>query len=96
MAEEKEITRFDFDAVVEANDELQREVLRLRNSNRILRTVHRALRSRLESLERQIELAQFNDDVFKRFCNGEFDAKVEATADAGLAEAEGSVEPADA
>ena len=74
-------------SLLEANDTLQEEVSRLRNSNRILRTVHRALRAANESLRAQIELAQFNDDTFKRFCSGEFDAVVTAAPDeSGLLE----------
>lgn len=62
------------ESLLESNKTLQDEVAQLRNSNRILRTVHRALRAANESLRHQIELAKFNDEVFKRFCEGEFDA----------------------
>lgn len=64
---------YTIESLIEANNMLQEEVTRLRNSNRILRTVHRALRATLESQRAQLELAQFNDEVFKRFCGGEFD-----------------------
>lgn len=65
---------YTIESLLEANQTLQTEVAMLRNSNRILRTVHRALRAANESLRRQVSLAQFNDDTFKRFCAGEFDA----------------------
>ena len=63
-------------SLIESNDILQEEVERLRTSNRILRTVHRALRATNESLRTQAELAKFNDDTFKSFCQGEFDVEV--------------------
>ena len=62
------------ESLLESNKTLQDEIAVLRNSNRILRTVHRALRAANESLRNQVELAKFNDDIFKRFCEGEFDA----------------------
>jgi len=65
---------FTLDSLIESNNILQDEVTKLRNSNRILRTVHRALRAANESLRRQVEQAQFNDETFKQFCAGEFDA----------------------
>ena len=87
------------EALIESNNMLQEEVTRLRNSNRILRTVHRALRATLESQRSQLELASFNDDVFKRFCAGEFDspnqfdAKVEVpTGEGALLEPEGQAD----
>ena len=73
-------------SLIESNDCLQEEVSRLRNSNRILRTVHKALRGQVSSLMRQIELAHFNDETFKAFCNGEFDSRLVSTEEAGLAE----------
>jgi FtsZ-binding cell division protein ZapB len=69
---------FTLDSLIESNNILQDEVTKLRNSNRILRTVHRALRAANDSLRRQVEQAQFNDETFKQFCNGEFDAAVVA------------------
>ncbi len=64
---------YTIESLIEANNMLQEEVARLRNSNRILRTVHRALRATLESQRAQVVLASFNDDTFRRFCAGEFD-----------------------
>jgi len=61
-------------SLMESNQTLQDEVQLLRNSNRILRTVHRALRAANESLRRQVAQAMFNDETFKQFCAGEFDA----------------------
>jgi L-2-hydroxyglutarate oxidase LhgO len=81
---------FTIESLVEANDILQEEVSRLRNSNRILRTVHSALRAANESLRAQIELAKFSDEAFKRFCAGEFDAPVTST-DNGVLPASGNL-----
>ena len=41
--------------------------------------MHSALRAANESLRAQVELAKFNDETFKRFCQGEFDAPVTST-----------------
>jgi chaperonin cofactor prefoldin len=49
------------DALEEANETLQAEVTRLRNSNRVLRTVNSHLRG-------QLTIAHNNDEVFKEFC----------------------------
>jgi FtsZ-binding cell division protein ZapB len=65
---------FTIESLIESNNILQGEISRLRESNRILRTVHRALRASNESLRRQVELAKGNDDLFKQFCAGAFDA----------------------
>lgn len=65
---------FTIESLVESNNILQEEVSQLRNSNRILRTVHRALRAANESLRRQVTQAMFNDETFKQFCAGEFDS----------------------
>lgn len=86
MVEETLDPQFCIASLTEANDMLQEEVTRLRNSNRILRTVHRALRAANESLRAQVELAKFNDDTFKAFCNGEFDAPSATPVDGGLPE----------
>ncbi len=84
---------YTIESLLEANSTLAEEVSRLRTSNRVLRTVHRALRATLESQRAQLELASFNDDVFKRFCAGEFDhpgqfdaAVTEQVAEGGLPE----------
>lgn len=81
-------------SLIESNDCLQEEVSRLRNSNRILRTVHKALRGQVSSLLRQIELARFNDETFKAFCNGEFDSRLASTENGGLPESGNLVESA--
>ncbi len=75
---------FTIESLVEANEILQEEVTRLRNSNRILRTVHSALRAANESLRAQVELAKFSDETFKRFCQGKFDAPVTSTDNGAL------------
>ena len=82
---------FTIESLVEANDILQDEVTKLRNSNRILRTVHRALRASNESLRRQVELGQFNDETFKKFCAGEFDAPNQFDAVVVTSEGEGAL-----
>ena len=70
--EEKKV----IEALKESNDILQDEVMRLRETNTTLRTVIRALRRTNESLRTQVSNAAENDDTFKAYCNGEFDADV--------------------
>ena len=82
------------DALVESNDLLQEEVTRLRETNAMLRRVNHALRRTLDSLRNQVANAAENDDTFRRFCDGEFDAPVIEDGDAGLAEAASQVESA--
>jgi hypothetical protein len=77
---------FTLEAVVESNDILREENNRLRNNNRVLRQVVRALRSTVTTLRTQVELAKENDEVFKAFCNGEFDVKGTDPSEAGLVE----------
>ena len=72
MSEETQVV----DAFVESNDLLQEEVTRLRETNTMLRRVNRALRRTLDSLRNQVANAAENDDTFRRFCDGEFDAQV--------------------
>ena len=84
---------FTIQALLESNNILQEEVSRLRNSNRILRTVHSALRAANESLRAQVALAKFNDETFKAFCQGEFDAPVTEHAEGGLPTASRVVDP---
>lgn len=81
---------FTIESLIESQNILQEEVTRLRNSNRILRTVHRALRAANESLRAQVELSQFNDDTFKRFCEGEFDHPGQFDATVGGGEQDGT------
>ena len=71
-------------SLIESNDCLQEEVTRLRASNRILRTVHKVLRERVNSLMRQVELSHFNDETFKKFCEGEFDAKYQTETESEM------------
>jgi exonuclease VII large subunit len=73
-------------SLIESNECLRGELLQTRNNNRILRRVHSALRSANEALRKQVDLAAQNDDLFKRFCQGEFDAKVTSTEEGGLLE----------
>jgi len=70
--EEKKV----IEALKESNDILQDEVTRLRETNTTLRTVIRALRRTNESLRTQVANAAENDETFKAYCNGEFDADV--------------------
>ena len=65
---------FTIESLLEANNILQEELTRLRNSNRLLRDVNRAIRRSNTSLQNQVALAQANDEMFKQFCAGKFDA----------------------
>jgi hypothetical protein len=78
--------------LMESNTVLNEEVARVRDSNRILRAVNKALHSANASLRRIAEVAQQNDEMFKCLCQGDFDAPVSG-AEAGLAEASHEVEP---
>ena len=80
--------------LAESNDTLQEEVTRLRETNAMLRRVNHALRRTLDSLRNQVAAATENDETFKAYCAGEFDAPVIEDGDAGLAEAESQVESA--
>ena len=91
MSEEK--NDFALEAVVEANELLQEEVTRLRASHGTLRRVIKALRATLTTYRKLLATAQYNDEIFKAFCNGEFDAPAELTEKGGLPETEGLVEP---
>jgi regulator of replication initiation timing len=83
---------FTLEAVVESNEILREENNRLRNSNRVLRQVVRALRATVTTLRTQVELAKENDEVFKAFCNGEFDVKGTNPEESGLLEPGSQVE----
>ncbi|PWT75545.1 MAG: hypothetical protein C5B59_08685 [Bacteroidetes bacterium] len=78
------------EALKESNDILVEEVKRLRNSNRILRAVVKALRESVTSLMKQLEAAKENDEIFKAFCAGEFDAQTYHPTEGGLPQADGS------
>jgi len=80
-------------ALVESNDSLQEENVRLRNNNRVLRTVVGALRDSVTKLKESVLIAQQNDEIFKSYCQGNFDAPVSSGGDAGLADPTGTVEP---
>ena len=79
-------------ALEESIDILQTENANLRNSNRILRMVFRTLREANESMRRSLEMAKANDEMFKSWCAGNFDAPV-VDGQAGLADAQQTVEP---
>ena len=79
-------------ALIEANDMLRESNDRLRNNNRVLRTVIRQLRESLTAQREFVAAAQHNDETFKAFCAGEFDAQVIEPEDAGLAESGSQVE----
>lgn len=80
--------------LMESVDILRTENNALRNSNRILRTVFRNLREANASLRRMVEIAKNNDEMFKSYCQGDFDAPVLVPAEGGLPSASDSVEPA--
>jgi hypothetical protein len=63
-------------ALTESNEALLEELSRVRNSNRILRTIIRALRATNDSLRARIEIAVFTDEAFKAYCGGEFSDEV--------------------
>lgn len=79
-------------SLMESVDCLREEIARVRTNNRILRRVHSALRSANASLKAQVVLAEQNDNLFKQFCGGEFDAKVPSLVDGGFPEAGSKVE----
>jgi hypothetical protein len=80
-------------ALVESNEILVEENGRLRNNNRVLRTVISALRDSLAKARESVAIAQQNDDIFKSFCQGDFDAPVSTQAQSGLLAGQSSVEP---
>lgn len=90
MAEEK--TDLVVEALIESNDLLQAELTRLRSGHKVLRTVIRKLRDTLRVYQQLRETAQFNDEVFKALCNGEFEAPVVLTGEGGLPDPESKVE----
>jgi uncharacterized protein YaaN involved in tellurite resistance len=77
------------DALVESNEFLQEEVSRLRNNNRMLRTVISAQRKTATVLRDQIAIAAANDEAFKEMCS---DAQV-VQGESGLLDATDTVEP---
>ena len=80
--------------LAESNDTLQEEVARLRETNAMLRRVNHALRRTLDSLRNQVAAATENDDTFRRYCEGEFDAQVIESEGTGLVDSESQVEEA--
>jgi len=70
--------------LIEANDILVEQANRLRNNNRVLRTVIRQLRSANAELRQSQAIAAENDGVLKAFFQGEFDAPVSTEAQGGL------------
>jgi exonuclease VII large subunit len=74
-------------SLLESVENLREEIQQVRNNNRILRRVHSALRSANTALRNRVEMAEKNDELFKQFCNGDFDAKVTSPAEGGLPEA---------
>ncbi len=90
MSEEKDLL---IAALEESVEGLRAELAQTKNNNRILRRVHSALRSANASLQARVDMAQQNDELFKKFCNGDFDAKVTRPVEAGLAESGTQVEP---
>ncbi len=80
-------------ALIESTDILQNESITLKASNRLLRKVNSILRQTITSLQNQVAVAQANDDLFKRFCSGDFDAKSDVTPEGGLPGGVTPVEP---
>lgn len=73
-------------SLLDANEIQQGELRRLRESNKLLRKVNSALRNANESYRRQVNLAVENDEMFKKFCNGDFDAPSQNSDESGLLE----------
>lgn len=100
MSEPKQDQGFIIASLIEANDILQSEVIRHRASNSLLRRVNSALRQSITSLQKQVAVAAENDQMFKDFCEGKFDApnqfvaEVTHETDGGLPNAESVVESA--
>ena len=92
MSEETVDKDFVISSLMESVEILRQEISVVRNNNRILRRVHSALRSANASLRAQVDQVAQNDELFKQFCNGDFDAKVTRPADGGLPEAGTQVE----
>lgn len=84
MSEETVDKDFVIASLMESVECLREEISQIRNNNRILRRVHSALRSANASLRAQVELAAQNDELFKQFCNGDFDAEVKRPVEGGL------------
>ena len=82
MSEEKQT----IDSLLEANETLKGEVSRLREAHKLLRKVNSALRNANESYRRQVNLAVENDEIFKQFCNGDFDVPSPNPDESGLLE----------
>jgi hypothetical protein len=80
-------------SLLESIENLREEIQQVRVNNRILRRVHSALRSANAALRNKVELAQQNDELFKQFCSGEFDAEVTRLDEGGLPEPRTQVEP---
>jgi hypothetical protein len=93
MLEETVDPKFLIESLVEANETLQEEVTHLRDTNRLLRNVNGAQRRALESQRRQLELAAFNDNMFKEFCAVEIGATVASPDEGGLPKPRYVVEP---
>ena len=80
-------------SLLESIDNLRDEIQQVRINNRILRRVHSALRSANTALRNKVELAEQNDELFKQFCSGDFDAKVTSPEEVGLTKPGTQVEP---
>ena len=78
--------------LIESNEILQETADRYRNNNRVLRTVISALRKTNATMREQLEIAKQNDEIFKSFCQGEFDVQTSLVEHGGLPDATGTVE----
>ena len=79
------------EALLESVDLLQEEVSRLRNNNRMLRTVISALRKTNTVLSTQVAFAAANDEAFKVMCQEGSDVTVEQADEGGLPGVPGTV-----
>lgn len=74
MSDVKQDPEFIIASLLEANEILRSEVQRLTVSRSTLRRINGALRESITSMQRQIAIAQENDELFKDLCAGKFDA----------------------
>lgn len=79
--------------LIESNEILQEVSDRYRNNNRVLRTVVSSLRTSVTRMREQLEIAKKNDEIFKSYCQGDFDVPTSQVAEGGLPDATGTVEP---
>ena len=71
MSEDKDLI---VASLLEANEILGEQLNRMKVSQSTLRAVNSALRKSIMVMQSQLDIAHQNDEMFKKFCAGEFDA----------------------